>query len=62
MEFPIRNHYVFQKDKRYRNKQLMFSFKAVLGEFFPSLRPVNVVLVEKAAEDQHTFDVTDALT
>ncbi len=62
MGFAIRRHYFYQEDKRYRYKRLKFSFKDVLGEFFPSLRPVNVVLAEKVAEDQHTFDVTDALS
>ncbi len=62
MGFKIRRHYFYQEDKRYRYKRLKFSFKDVLGEFFPSLRPSNVVLAEKVAEDQHTFDVTDALT
>jgi SAM-dependent methyltransferase len=62
MGFKIRRHYFYQEDKRYRYKQLKFSFKDLLGEFFPSLRPVNVVLAEKVAEDNHKFDETDALT
>jgi hypothetical protein len=33
----------------------------VLGELFPSLRPINVVLAEKVAEDKHEFGETDAL-
>jgi SAM-dependent methyltransferase len=62
MGFKIRRHYFYQEDKRYRYKRLKFSFKDLLGEFFPSLRPVNVVLAEKVAEDKHAFDVTDALS
>ena len=62
MGFAIRRHYFYQEDKRYRYRRLKFSFKDVLGEFFPSLRPVNVVLAEKVAEDKHIFDVTDAVT
>lgn len=61
MGFAIRRHYFYQDDKRYRYKRLKFSLKDVLGEFFPSLRPSNVVLAEKVAEDKHKFDVTDAL-
>jgi hypothetical protein len=33
----------------------------LLGEFIPSLRPVNVVLAEKVAEDTHEFGETDAV-
>jgi SAM-dependent methyltransferase len=61
MGFAIRRHYFYQEDKRYRYKRLQFSFKDVLGEFFPSLRPINVVLAEKVAEDKHEFGETDAL-
>jgi len=61
MGFAIRRHYFYQEDKRYRYKRLKFSFKDVLGEFFPSLRPINVVLAEKVAEDKHEFGETDAL-
>jgi len=61
MGFAIRRHYFYQDDKRYRYKRLKFSLKDVLGEFIPSLRPSNVVLAEKVAEDKHKFDVTDAL-
>jgi len=62
MGFAIRHHYFYQEDKRYRYKRLKFSFKDILGELFPSLRPVNVVLAEKVAEDKHEFAETDALT
>ena len=61
MGFAIRRHYFYQEDKSYRYKRLKFSFKDLLGEFFPSLRPVNVVLAEKVVEDKHVFDETDAL-
>jgi SAM-dependent methyltransferase len=61
MGFAIRRHYFYQEDKRYRYKRLKFSLKDVLGEFFPSLRPGNVVLAEKVAEDKHEFGETDAL-
>jgi SAM-dependent methyltransferase len=62
MGFAIRRHYFYQDDKRYRYKRLKFSLKDLLGEFIPSLRPSNVVLAEKVAEDKHVFDVTDALS
>ena len=62
MGFAIRSHYYFQENKRYRYKRLKFSLKDVLGEFIPSLRPINVVLAEKVAEDRHRFDETDALS
>jgi SAM-dependent methyltransferase len=61
MGFAIRSHYFYQEDKRYRYRRLKFSLKDLLGEFFPSLRPSNVVLAEKVAEDKHNFGVTDAL-
>ncbi len=61
MGFAIRRHYFYQEDKTYRYRRLKFSFKDLLGEFFPSLRPINVVLAEKVAEDRHEFDETDAL-
>jgi SAM-dependent methyltransferase len=35
MGFAIRHHYFYQDDKRHRYKRLKFSFKDVLGEFFP---------------------------
>jgi len=62
MGFAVRRHYFYQEDKSYRYKRLKFSLKDVLGEFFPSLRPVNVVLAEKVAEDEHQFAETDALS
>ena len=62
MGFAIRRHYFYQEDKGHRYRRLQFSLKDLLGEFFPPLRPVNVVLAEKIAEDTHTFDETDALT
>jgi|GEM_PF-632457 len=62
MGFAIRRHYFYQEDKSYRYRRLKFSLKDVLGEVFPSLRPVNVVLAEKVAEDTHKFDETDALS
>jgi SAM-dependent methyltransferase len=62
MGFAVRHHYFYQDDKRHRYKRLKFSFKDVLGEFFPSLRPVHVLLAEKVAEDKHVFGETDALS
>jgi len=62
MGFAIPRHYFYQEDKSYRYRRLKFSLKDVLGEVFPSLRPVNVVLAEKVAEDTHKFDETDALS
>jgi SAM-dependent methyltransferase len=62
MGFAIRQHRFFQEDKTYRYKRLKFSLKDVLGEFFPSLRPVHVLLAEKVAEDSHQFCETDALS
>jgi len=62
MGFAIRRHYFYQEDKSYRYRRLKFSLKDLLGEVFPPLRPVNVVLAEKVAEDTHQFDETDALS
>lgn len=62
MGFAVRRHYFYQEDKSYRYKRLKFSFKDLLGEFIPALRPVHVVLAEKVAEDQHQFAETDALS
>lgn len=62
MGFAVRRHYFYQEDKSYRYKRLKFSLKDLLGEFFPSLRPIHVVLAEKVADDKHEFAETDALS
>jgi SAM-dependent methyltransferase len=62
MGFSIQRHRFFQEEKSYRYKRLKFSLKDLLGEFFPSLRPVHVVLAEKVAEDTHQFCATDAVS
>ena len=62
MGFKILSHYFYQESKWHRYRRLKFSLKDLLGEVFPSLRPINVVLAEKVAEDTHQFDSTDALS
>jgi SAM-dependent methyltransferase len=61
MGFRIESHYFYQDSKLHRYLRLKLSFKDLLGEVFPSMRPIHVVLAQKIAEDQHAFAFIDSI-